>query len=77
MENENNTQEVQQVKYEEMTFSAEQVKAIDVLIRGIQVAQKRGSFNLGESSSLNEAFKLIIPGYMATVNPTEKEAASA
>lgn len=77
MENENNDQQVQQPAYEEMTFSASQVRAVDILIRGIQVAQKRGSFNLQESSSLNEAFKLIVPGYMDVAAPTEKEAASA
>lgn len=58
-------QEVIQPTYTEMTFSASQVKSIDVLVRGIQVAQRRGAFNLQESSSLNDAFKEIIPGYEA------------
>jgi len=62
-ETQEKAQEVLTPIYEEMTFSATQVKSIDVLVRGIQVAQRRGAFNLQESSSLNEAFKEIIPGY--------------
>lgn len=64
-------QEVIEPKYTEMTFSANQVKAIDVLVKGIQVAQRRGAFNLQESSSLNDAFKEIIPGYAEAMDATE------
>ena len=56
-------QEALQPAYTEMTFSIPQVKAVDVLVRGIQVAQRRGAFNLHESASLNDAFKELIPGY--------------
>ena len=69
-------QTVQQPTYSEMTFTANQVKAIDFLVKGIQIAQRRGAFNLQESSSLNEAFKEIIPGYGQVTETKEEEAAA-
>lgn len=66
-------QEILEPQYTEMTFSIPQVKAVDVLVRGIQVAQRRGAFNLHESASLNDAFKELIPGYLQTPVQTETE----
>ena len=45
---------------EDMKISAEQAKAVIVLVQAVQVAQKRGAFDLNEASQIANAVNLFV-----------------
>ena len=46
------------------------VDALNTVLRGVQVAQKRGAFTLEESATLYEAIQLVVNGTKNVPNPT-------
>lgn len=45
---------------DDMKISAEQAKAVIVLVQAVQVAQKRGAFDLNEASQIANAVNLFV-----------------
>lgn len=54
--NQNETQKQQGGGY----LSAEQVQGLQVLLQGVQVAQKRGAYDLNEAEVLSQAVKRFV-----------------
>lgn len=44
-----------------LTLDGPQIGAVNVLIKGIQVAQQKGAFTLRDASRLQEALDLLVP----------------
>tara|TARA_Y100000389_G_C16952892_1_gene267320 strand:- start:243 stop:467 length:225 start_codon:yes stop_codon:yes gene_type:complete len=44
----------------DMKISQEQAKAVVVLVQAVQIAQKRGAFDLNEASQIAEAVNLFV-----------------
>ena len=44
----------------DMKISQEQAKAIIVLVQAVQIAQKRGAYDLNEASQISEAVNLFV-----------------
>ena len=57
-----------------LTINNEQIGAFNAVLRGIEIAQSRGAFNLAESGALLNAFKTIVPGYGIPPAKAEGEA---
>lgn len=56
-----------------LTINQEQIGAFNAVLRGIEIAQSRGAFNLAESGALLNAFKTIVPGYGIPPEKDESE----
>ena len=53
-------------------LGAEQVKALQILLQGVQVGQKRGAYDLGEAEILSKAVKqFVVPKNETQQAPTE------
>jgi hypothetical protein len=53
-------------------LGAEQVKALQILLQGVQVGQKRGAYDLGEAEILSKAVKqFVAPKNETQQAPTE------
>ena len=50
-----------------------QHQAISLLIQAVQIAQKRGSFDLNEAGLLSQAIKLLVPEPPSQEELTEEE----
>lgn len=59
-----------------LTLTAQQIGAVNVLIKGVQVAQSKGAFTLRDSSRLQEALELLVPAPLAEEAPEDEAAAS-
>lgn len=44
----------------DMKISQEQAKAVIVLVQAVQIAQKRGAFDLNEASQISDAVNLFV-----------------
>lgn len=45
---------------EDMKISQEQAKAVVVLVQAVQIAQKRGAYDLNEASQISDAVNLFV-----------------
>ena len=45
---------------EDMKISQEQAKAVVVLVQAVQIAQKRGAYDLNEASQISNAVNLFV-----------------
>lgn len=60
-----------------LTLDGPQIGAVNVLIKGIQVAQQKGAFTLRDASRLQEALDLLVPPSEQTVEDDAEEAAAS
>ena len=44
-----------------MQLSPEQVQAVNILLNGVQVAQRRGAFSLSDAHIIKEAVDRLVP----------------
>ena len=45
---------------EDMKISPDQAKAVVVLVQAVQIAQKRGAYDLNEASQISDAVNLFV-----------------
>lgn len=70
----------QQVEAQEprgMYISVEQVKAVNVLLAAVNVAQQKGAFSLADSTAVFEAVKAFVPPKEPEAEEPSEEAAAS
>lgn len=60
-----------------LTLDGPQIGAVNVLIKGIQVAQQKGAFTLRDASRLQEALDLLVPPSEQVVEDESSEEPAA
>jgi hypothetical protein len=60
-----------------LTLQGPQIGAVNVLIKGIQVAQQKGAFTLRDASRLQEALDLLVPPSEQAVEDDSSEESAA
>lgn len=60
-----------------LTLNGPQIGAVNVLIKGIQVAQQKGAFTLRDASRLQEALDLLVPPTEQAVEDDSSEESAA